>query len=203
MKKALFVLLAAALCGGSSTLAADIGYDLNIRIGNRSPAPIIVDEPPLFLVPEALGFQVAVGVPYDMFRIDGRYYLCKDEIWYAAAGYGGPWVVLQRDRLPPGLAKRRYAEIIALRNEEYGHFKRNRAHYRRNHDHYRKDYDRDHRDRDHYRRDHDSDYRVRDHYSGDRDRGDRDYYAGKIYHPGKAEKEGHGKGKNKNWKSND
>jgi hypothetical protein len=180
MKKVLLVLLAASLCGASPSIAADIGYDLNIHIGNRSPAPIIVDEPPLFLVPAALGFQVAVGVPYDMFRIDGRYYLCKDEVWYAAAGYGGPWIVLQRDRLPPGLAKRRYAEIIALRNEEYGRFKRNRDHYRR---------DRDHRDRDH---------RDRDHY-----RGDRDHYAGKTYHPGKAEKEGHGKGKNKNWKDND
>jgi hypothetical protein len=198
MKKALLALLAAALYGASPTIAADIGYDLNIHIGNRSPAPIIVDEPPLFLVPPSLGFQVAVGVPYDMFRIDSRYYLCKDEVWYAAAGYSGPWIVLQRDRLPPGLAKRRYAEIIVLRNEEYGHFKRNRDHYRRDRDHYR-------RDRDHYRRDHDHDRRDRDHDRRDRDhdRRDRDHYAGKTYHPGKAEKEGHGKGKNKNWKDND
>jgi hypothetical protein len=191
MKKALLVLLAAALCGASPAIAADIGYDLNIHIGNRSPAPIIVDEPPLFLVPATLGFQVAVGVPYDMFRIDGRYYLCKDEVWYAAPGYGGPWVVLKRDRLPPGLAKRRYAEIIALRNEEYGRYKRKHDHYRRDHDHYRRDRDHDRRDRDHDRRGH-------DHY-----RGDRDHYAGKTYHPGKAEKEGHGNGRNKNRKSDD
>jgi hypothetical protein len=154
VKKTLHVLLAAALCGTSPTLAADVGFDLNVHIGNRSPAPIIVNEPPLFLVPPSLGFQVAVGVPYDMFLISGRYYLCKEKAWYVAPGYGGPWTGIQRDRLPPGLAKRKYAEIIALRNEEYGHYKR-----------------------------------------------DRDQYKGKAYRPGKAEKEDHGKGKNKKGNS--
>lgn len=131
MRKILLVLLAAALGGASPTLAADVGFDLNVHVGNRSPAPIIVEEPPLFLVPATLGFQVAVGVPYDMFRVDGRYYLCKERVWYAAPGYDGPWTVIRRDRLPPGLAKRRYAEVIALRDEEYRYYKRDRDHYKR------------------------------------------------------------------------
>lgn len=150
MKKVFLVLFAAFLGGASPVSAADVGFDLNVHLGSRTPAPIIVDEPPLFLVPPALGFYVAVGVPYDLFRIDGRFYLCKEKIWYVAPGYGGPWTAIQRDRLPPGLAKRRYAEIIALRNEEYGHYKRDREHYK-----------------------------------------------GKSYRPGKAEKDGHGKGKQK------
>lgn len=150
MKKALPVLLLTALFGASPVFAADIGLDINVHLGSRSPAPIIVEEAPLFLVPPTLGFQVAVGVPYDMFYIEGRYYLCKGKVWHVAPGYGGPWTVIQRERLPPGLAKRRYAEIIALRDEEYGHYKR-----------------------------------------------DRDHYKGKAYRPGKTEKEGHGKGKNK------
>ena len=129
MRKVLLVLLAAALCGASPAIAADVGFDLNVHISNRLPAPIIVEEPPLFLVPATLGFQVAVGVPYDMFHIDGRYYLCQDDGWYVAAGYGGPWTVIRRDRLPPGLAKRKYADIIALRDEEYRYFKRDRDHY--------------------------------------------------------------------------
>lgn len=129
MKIALPVLLAAALLGASPALA-DIGLDLNVHLGNRSPAPIIVEEAPLFLVPATLGFQVAVGVPYDMFYIDDRYYLCQGNGWYVATGYGGPWTVIQRDRLPHRLAKRRYAEIIALRDEEYGHYKRDRDHYK-------------------------------------------------------------------------
>ncbi|HXV20044.1 MAG TPA: hypothetical protein VD811_03505 [Desulfuromonadales bacterium] len=150
MRKAPLFLLAAALFGISPALASDLGLDLNLHLGNRSPAPIIVEEPPLFLVPPTLGFQVAVGVPYDMFLISGRYYLCRDNTWYVAPGYGGPWGVIQHDRLPPGLAKRRYTEIIALRDEEYGHYKRDRGHYR-----------------------------------------------GKAYRPGKAEKAGHGNGKDK------
>lgn len=130
MKKRLLALLVAALLGASPAIAADVGFDLSVNVGNRSPAPIIVQEPPLFLVPPTLGFQVAVGVPYDMFLIDGRYYLCQEKIWYVAPGYGGPWTVLKRDRLPPGLAKRRYAEVITLRDQEYGHYKRDRDHYK-------------------------------------------------------------------------
>jgi hypothetical protein len=150
MKKSLPVLLAAALLGTSPALGSDIGFDINLHLGNRSPAPIIVEEAPLFLVPPTLGFQVAVGVPYDMFLIGGRYYLCRDKAWYVSTGYGGPWTVVRHERLPPGLAKRRYTEIIAMRDEEYGHYKR-----------------------------------------------DRNRYQGKTYRPGKAEKSGHGKGKNK------
>lgn len=130
MRKDLLVLLLAASFTASPAIAGDVGFDLNVHIGNRTPAPIIVEEPPLFLVPPTLGFQVAVGVPYDMFFIDGRYYLCKEKAWYVAPGYGGPWAVLKRDRLPPGLAKRRYAEVIALRDQEYGHYKRDRDHYK-------------------------------------------------------------------------
>ncbi len=130
MKKALFIFLALLLGGAPQIMAADVGIDLNLHIGNRSPEPIIVDDPPLFLVPAALGFHVAVGVPYDMFHIEGRYYLQKEEVWYVAPGYGGPWKVTRRDRLPRGLARGRYADIIALRNEEYVHYQRNPGHYK-------------------------------------------------------------------------
>jgi hypothetical protein len=85
-----------------------------------------------------------------MFFIGGQYYLCRENAWYVSSGHGGPWTVVQHKHLPPGLAKRRYTEIIALRDEEYRHYKRDRDHYKR-----------------------------------------------KTYRHGKAEKAGHGKGKNK------
>jgi len=130
MKKICLILLAAAIGGASPAIAGDVGFDLNLHIGDRSPAPIIVQEPPLFLVPATLGFQVAVGVPYDMFHIDSVFYLCKEKVWYEAHSYSGPWTVIRRERLPPGLAKRRYAEILSLRDEEYGRYKRDHDHYR-------------------------------------------------------------------------
>jgi len=130
MRNPLPALLFGALLGASPAPAADIGLDLNIHLGNHSPAPIIVEEAPLFLVPPTLGFRVAVGVPYDMFQVDGRFYLYKENAWYVAADFGGPWSTIRHNRLPPGLAKRRYAEIIALRDEEYGHYKRDRDHYK-------------------------------------------------------------------------
>jgi hypothetical protein len=130
MKKAFSLLVAMFLGGAWPATAGDVGFDLNLHIGNQAPAPIIVDEPPLFLVPESLGFHVAVGVPYDMFHIEGSFYLCKQEMWYVAPSYSGPWQLTRRDRLPPGLAKRRYADVIALRNEEYRYFQQDPAHYK-------------------------------------------------------------------------
>jgi len=200
MKNLLFLLVVAALCGSNPTLAADIGYDIDIHIGNRSPAPIIVNEPPLFLVPAALGFQVAVGVPYDMFRIDGRFYLCRNEVWYVAPGYGGPWTVMQRNRLPPGLAKRRYAEIIALRNEEYGRFQENRERYRWDGDHYRWDPE---RARDRYRMEGDYDRRDRDqsgdhrHWGQENFRSEHENFRTQSYNSWRRKKGGYGERKNK------
>lgn len=130
MKKVLPVFFAAALLGTSPALASDVGIDLNIHLGSPPAVPIIVEEPPLFLVPASLGFQVAVGVPYDMFLIDSRYYLCKGKVWYVAPGYDGPWTAIRHDRLPPGLAKRRHADLIALRDEEYRHYRQEGERYR-------------------------------------------------------------------------
>jgi hypothetical protein len=130
MKKVLLILLAAALGSVSPALAGNVGFDLNVHVSSPLPAPIIVDAPPLFLVPPALGFQVAVDIPYDMFRLDGRYYLSKGNAWFVAPGYDGPWTGIRRDRLPRRLAGRRVADIIALRDEEYRHYKRDRDHYR-------------------------------------------------------------------------
>lgn len=130
MKKVLPVLLAALLGGASPALATDVGVDLNIHLGNRAPAPIIVEEPPLFLVPATLGFHVAVGVPYDMFYLSGRYYLCRENAWYVAPAYGGPWAVVVHDRLPPGLRKHKFKELVAVRDAEYRRYRREDNHYR-------------------------------------------------------------------------
>jgi hypothetical protein len=128
MKKALPALLAAVLLAAAPAPAVDFGLDLHL--GSRAPAPIIVQEPPLFLVPPGLGFYVAVGVPYDMFYIGGRYYLCKGDAWYVAPGYGGPWAMVVHDHLPPGLRKQKFKEIVALRDAEYRSYRQKPDHYR-------------------------------------------------------------------------
>lgn len=128
MKK-LVLLLAAALLAAPAAYAGDVGFDLDLHIGNRAERPVAVHEPPLFLVPPELGFQVAVGVAFDMFRIDGRFYLCREGRWYVAPYYDGPWEGIGPKHLPPGLAKKRYTEIIRFRDAEYARYRNEKHHY--------------------------------------------------------------------------
>ena len=136
MKHAVFLCLFNVL-SVSWAFGGNVGANINIRIGDPppvvvapAPVPVIVSEPPLFLTPSSLGFAVAVGVPYDMFYIDGRYYLHQSNVWYAGHRYDGPWTVVVRDRLPPGLRKHKHEKIILVRDEEYHHYRKNRDRYR-------------------------------------------------------------------------
>lgn len=130
MKRILFLLLAAALLGVPSVQASDVGFDLDLHIGSHPDPPIVIHDRPVFLAPAELGFQVAVGVPYDMFFVGGVYYVCRDHRWYRGPSFHGPWQGVGPKHLPPGLAKKRYAEIIRIRDLEYGRYKKDRQHYK-------------------------------------------------------------------------
>lgn len=126
MRKGFFILLCAVLFGVFPTLALGIDFDLNLHLGSREAEPIIVSEPPLFLQSATLGVQVAVGNPVDLFCLDGRYFLFRDQGWLVASSYGGPWTTVRRDRLPPGLARHSWREIVALRDVEYENYRKGR-----------------------------------------------------------------------------
>ena len=87
MKRLLIVPVMATILSAQPSFA-NVGFDMNVNIGNgggRQPAPVIVpapvvvpppapvyvdvEAPPEFIIPSALGFYVAVGVPYDLFYI--------------------------------------------------------------------------------------------------------------------------------------
>ena len=153
-------------------LAGNVDFGININIGTPVQGPVMVSEPPLFLAPARLGFQVAVGVPYDLCIVDGRYYLFQANVWYVGSGYNGPWQVVHHDHLPRNLRRRKVREIRSYRDREYVIYKRDRNHYQGRsyrpewHD---RDFDRD-RDRDghrHRRMGHDREHyrdRERDRY---------------------------------------
>ncbi len=128
-KRTLVFLLFSPLLAAAPAVAGDVGVNVNVNLGAPAPVPIIVSEPPLFLVPRALGFQVAVGIDFDMFHIDGRYYTCRDHVWYVGHRYNGPWQVVRHDHLPPGLRKHRLASIRQYRDEEYRHYHQDRERY--------------------------------------------------------------------------
>ena len=131
---------ALALCVTAAG-AADVGVDLNLHLGNQprqvvvpAPAPIIsIDQDVEFVYPGALGFYVAVGVPYDLFYQDNAYFLFRDGRWYRAAGSRGPWIVVRHRDLPPGLRRHRMERIREYRDAEYAIYRRDRDHYRGRH----------------------------------------------------------------------
>lgn len=131
----------ACLIAAVSTMAvvtAEAGVNVNVNIDAPvpvrvvpPPAPrIVIEEPPEFIMPDPLGFYVAVGVPYDLFLVSNSYYLCRDNVWYRAPHYRGPWVAVRHDHLPPGLRKHRFEKIREIRDHEYRVYRQDRHAYR-------------------------------------------------------------------------
>jgi hypothetical protein len=136
------VLLVVITAGGA--WAGDVDWNVNINLGSGRagrpvgvplpppgpPVPVIVNEPPLFLVPASLGFWVAVGVPYDMVFIDGRYYLFHGNYWHVSSRHHGPWSPVLHEHLPPGLRKHKYSKIRDHRDREYYRYEKEGGRYR-------------------------------------------------------------------------
>jgi hypothetical protein len=138
MKKLVFVVGLTLLCSSQPAVAADVGFDMNINIGNgggRVAAPvqaapqIVIEEPPEFIYPQSLGFYVAVGVPYDLFYLGDSYYVFRDNRWYRGPHYRGPWSSVQYRNLPPGLRRHKFERIKYYRDEEYRHYRDDRERY--------------------------------------------------------------------------
>src|SRR5687767_235209 len=82
---------------------AQAQVNVNVHIGE--PAPVVVYSPPtMVLLPEPQMY-VAVGVPYDIYFMGGRYYYFHADHWFYGPGYGGPWTYVAIEKLPPGLRK--------------------------------------------------------------------------------------------------
>lgn len=124
MKKLVFLLAFAALVPVSKVQAYNVGFNVGVNIG--TPAPVYVNPPvtivrqPTFVTPPELGFGVATGVPYDLFSFGGRYYLCRDNVWYSAAGYRGPWVTVRYREVPYGLRRHPFDRIHYYRDRYHG-----------------------------------------------------------------------------------
>ncbi|SNB45766.1 hypothetical protein [Geobacter sp. DSM 9736] len=184
MKKAALIPLL-LLCA-APLHASDVGFDVNVSVGNRPSAPppvvisqppvvvsapppvVVIEEPPEFIIPPSLGFYVAVGVPYDLFYVSGAYYLYRDNGWYRASYYDGPWMRVKYKHLPPGLRRHKFDRIRAYRDQEVRIYEVDRDRYRGRH--FRPEW-REHRRHDH---DHSKDRRRGDHddHWKDRRRGD-------------------------------
>ena len=90
---------------------------VNVNIG--APPPIIVrSAPTMVYLPEPAAY-VAVGTPYDLYFVSGRYYYFHSNNWFWAPGYGGPWNHVVYSSLPPGLRKFKVTRLHEFRDREY------------------------------------------------------------------------------------
>jgi hypothetical protein len=141
VKKMLVVPILATVLAAQTSFA---GVNVNVNLGApvAVPVPVVpapvapppaefyVEEPPEFIIPSALGFYVAVGVPYDLFYVGNVYYVYRNNTWYRGPSYNGPWAVTSYRRLPPGLRRHKFERIRYYRDEEYRHYRDDRDHYR-------------------------------------------------------------------------
>src|SRR5262245_42041111 len=102
---------------GSLTTEARAQVNVNVNIGR--PAPVIVQAPPEMLFLPDPGVYVAVGIPYDVFFIGGRYYYYHGDHWFWGPGYGGPWTYVEYRALPHGLRKYKIVRLREYREREY------------------------------------------------------------------------------------
>jgi hypothetical protein len=129
MRRLTITLFVLALLAAVQTRPARAEVNVNISVGVPLPQ-VVLPAPPEFIYPPALGFYVAVDVPYDIFLVRGTYYLYRDNGWYRARHYSGPWRVVEHRHLPPGLRKHSYDRIRYYRDDEYRSWSHDRKHYK-------------------------------------------------------------------------
>lgn len=104
-------------------LATPASAEVNINVNIGAPPPIVVHERPTMVYLAEPGMFVAVGVPYDVYFLSGRYYYFHGDNWFWASGYNGPWVHVVRKSLPPGLQKYKVVQLRDFREREYKVYK--------------------------------------------------------------------------------
>jgi hypothetical protein len=101
---------------------------VNVNIG--APPPIIVRSAPTMVYLAEPAAYVAVGIPYDLYFVGGRYYYFRGDNWYWAPGYSGPWNYVVYSSLPPGLRKFRTVRLHEFRDREYREYRISSREYR-------------------------------------------------------------------------
>jgi hypothetical protein len=125
-------MLTVAVVAVSLASAAWGEVKVNVNVGVPGPQ-IVLPGPPDFIMPPSLGFYVAVGTPYDLYRVNNKYYVFHNNAWYRGAYYNGPWRAVNHQQLPPNLRRHSHDQIRAIRDEEYRHYRDNRDRYKGKH----------------------------------------------------------------------
>ena len=111
------VLLGLMLSTGFLATPARAHVDVNVNIG--APPPVVVYNPPTMVLMPEPQMYVAVGVPYDIYFVSGRYYYLHGGHWFFGPGYNGPWTYVAFNTLPPGLRRYKVKQLHEFREREY------------------------------------------------------------------------------------
>ena len=108
--------------------------NVNINIGIPVAPAVVVEAPPDMIFLSQPGVYVAIGIPYSIFFISGRYYYYHNDHWFWAPGYGGPWVnVKYHKSLPPGLRKYKIQQLHTFRDREFNNYREHGSRYKGRH----------------------------------------------------------------------
>jgi len=109
------------------------GVDVNVNVGIPLPPPIVVAAPPTMVYLAEPGVYVAVGIPYDLFFVGGRYYYYHGDRWFWAPGYRGPWVHVVGRSVPWGLRRYPIERLHVAREREFHRYTVDGSHYHGRH----------------------------------------------------------------------
>ena len=89
MKARFLAVLAALSLAASANAGTSVG--VTVQVGDNAPAPVIVAEPHVVLVPNTSVWVLKSDSDYDTFRYGDRWYVCRDGHWYRAKHWKGPF----------------------------------------------------------------------------------------------------------------
>ncbi len=129
------------------SLASAAWGEVNVNVSVGIPGlRMEFSNPPDFIMPPSLGFYVAVGTPYDLYRVNNNYYVFQNNAWYRGTYYNGPWKAVNHQQLPQSIRNHNHEKIRAIRDEEYRHYRENRNSYHGKHFKPSKAWKEEHRD---------------------------------------------------------
>jgi hypothetical protein len=76
-----------------------------------APAPIIIAARPRMVFVTEFGVSFAPELEFELFEFEGVWYTYREDRWFRARAYDGPWVVVEHRHLPPGLRKLRPGQV--------------------------------------------------------------------------------------------
>jgi len=86
---------AAAVALGSAPARAEVSVNINL-----GPPPIVVAEPPEVVMIPGTQVHFVPDPRVDVFFYGGYWWSPRGDRWYRARAYKGPWVVIERHRVP-------------------------------------------------------------------------------------------------------